>query len=200
MPPKPIITADDILNAAISLIREHGCGSINARSIARVLNCSTKPLFRVYDNMEELKKNIYVKALNFYYSFLKSNKIDKNDIFLSVGKNYIQFAHEEKELFKYIFLSNNMPFRNLDELTSLPDMSDLIQNLTLSTGLHEKTATELFLSLWLLVHGIATMFATNPCTLDKQEIEGLLINAFAAQYKHLKSEELLKWNMPHQKD
>ncbi|MDR1550136.1 MAG: WHG domain-containing protein [Hungatella sp.] len=191
MPPKPKITADDILNAALSLIREYGYDSLNARRIAHVLNCSTKPLFRVYDNMESLKKDIQGKALEFYYSFLRSNMNKENDIFLSIGKNYIQFAHEEKELFKYIFLSNNMPFKSLEELINFADMSDLIQHLMLSAGISEKAAKNLFLSLWLLVHGIATMFATNPCTLDNEEIELLLINAFKAQYKHLKSEEIL---------
>lgn len=188
MPPKPTVSRDDILSAAISLIREHGSDSVNARSIASVLNCSTKPLFRVYENMEKLKDDVYGKALEFYDSFLKNNEIDESDVFLSVGKNYIQFADKEKELFKCIFLSNNMQFRSLDELTNLPDTRDLVEYLAFSTGLHEKAARDLFLELWLLVHGIATMFATNPCALDDQEIERLLINAFTAKYKHLKSE------------
>lgn len=189
MPPKPIVSRDDIMNAAISLIREQGSDGINARSIAGVLNCSTKPLFRIYDNMEKLKEDVYGKALEFHYSFLKSNEIDENDVFLSVGKNYIQFANTEKELFKYIFLANNMQFRSLDELADLPDTRDLVEYLATSTGLNKKAAKDLFLELWLLAHGIATMLATNPCVLDNQEIERLLTKAFIAKYKHLKSEE-----------
>ena len=58
MPPIPIITKQDIIDAGIQLIRENGISSVNARSLAKSLNCSTKPLFRVYKNMEELKKDI----------------------------------------------------------------------------------------------------------------------------------------------
>ena len=188
MPPKPIVSRDDVLNAAISLIREHGSQYVNARSIAGVLNCSTKPLFRVYKNMEELKDDMYAKALEYHSSFLKSNEVDENDVFLSVGANYIQFANKEKELFKYLFLSNYMRFRNLDELADLPDTRDLVEYLAVSTGLRKEAARGLFLELWLLAHGIATMIATNPCTLDDREIKRLLANAFNAKYKHLKSE------------
>ena len=189
MPPNPTVSRDDILNAAISLIREHGSDSINARSIASILNCSTKPLFRVYENMEKLKEDMYSRALEFYYSFLKSNEIDESDAFLSIGKRYIQFANKEKELFKYIFLSNNIQFGSLDELANLPDNRVVVEYLATSTGLHEKAARDLFLQQWLLVHGIATMFATNPCIFDGQEIERLLINTYIGNCKHLKSEE-----------
>lgn len=189
MPPKPTVNRDDILNAAIILIRKHGSDSINARSIAKILNCSTKPLFRVYENMEKLKEDVYGKAVQYYESFLMNIGIDETNAFLSMGINYIQFANKEKELFKYIFLSNNLEIKSLDDLTSSPDMSKLVEYLVVSTGLHEKDAKDLFLELWLLVHGIATLVATNPCTLDNEEIERLLINVYDAIYKHLKLED-----------
>ena len=189
MPPKPIVSRDDVLNAAISLIREHGNHSVNARSIACVLNCSTKPLFRLYRNMDELKEDLYSKAIEYYSLFLKSNEIDESDVFLSIGANYIKFANEEKELFKYIYLSNNMQFRSLDELADLPDTRNIVEYLAVSAGLGKEAAKGLFLELWLLAHGVATMIATNPCTLDDREIKRLLINAFTAKYKNLKSEE-----------
>ena len=53
MPPKPIITKQDIINAAIQLVRENGISSVNARNLAKTLNCSTKPLFRIYTNMDK---------------------------------------------------------------------------------------------------------------------------------------------------
>ena len=57
MPPIPIITKQDIIDAGIQLIRENGISSVNARSLAKYLNCSTKPLFRVYNNMDMLKND-----------------------------------------------------------------------------------------------------------------------------------------------
>ena len=73
MPPTPIITKQDILNAGIQLIRENGIRSVNARSLAKSLSCSTKPLFRIYKNMEELKKDIKKELDNYYNDFMEKN-------------------------------------------------------------------------------------------------------------------------------
>jgi len=188
MPPKPIVTRDDILNASITLIREKGSDSVNARSIAETLNCSTKPLFRVYENMAELKRDVYNKAVKYYESFLFEKRVNEDDAFLSMGLNYIRFAFEEKQLFKFIFLSNHVEIKNLNELTDSPDTHKLVEFLAILEGLHEKAAKELFVELWLLVHGIATLLATNPCKFEDYEIENLLVNAYAAKAKHLKME------------
>ena len=45
MPPTPIITKQDILNAGIQLIRENGIRSVNARSLAKSLSCSTNKVY-----------------------------------------------------------------------------------------------------------------------------------------------------------
>ena len=73
MPPTPIITQQDIINAGIQLIRENGIRSVNARSLAKSLSCSTKPLFRIYKNMEELKKDIKKELDNYYNDFMEKN-------------------------------------------------------------------------------------------------------------------------------
>mgnify|MGYP000348827463 CR=1 FL=1 len=67
MPPKPTTNKEAILNAAISIVRKEGMESVNARSIASALNCSTKPLFRIYENMDALKQDVIIQ-LNIYYN------------------------------------------------------------------------------------------------------------------------------------
>lgn len=53
MAPTPIISKQDILKASIQIIQEKGMDHVNARSLAKHLNCSTKPLFRIFKNMED---------------------------------------------------------------------------------------------------------------------------------------------------
>jgi AcrR family transcriptional regulator len=45
MPPKVRITKEDIINAAIEIVRKDGAQAINARNLAAYLNCSTQPVF-----------------------------------------------------------------------------------------------------------------------------------------------------------
>ena len=179
MPPRAIIDREDILDATIALVRKEGSASINARSIAKALNCSTKPIFRVYENMEELKKDVYQKAEDYFGTCLYAISADDNNL-LEIGKNYIKFANEEKELYKFLFLSESLEIKHLDELINR-QMVDYIMK---SAKLNERQSKELFIEIWLLIHGISTLLATNPCTLDDKEIEHLLINAYTAKYEY----------------
>ena len=45
-----------ILHTVLDITRETGFETVNARSIAGKLQCSTRPIFTCYENMEELKK------------------------------------------------------------------------------------------------------------------------------------------------
>ena len=58
MPPKSKINKQDILTSSLEIIRKSGFEEVNARSIAKEMNCSTNPIFRVYKNMDELKEEL----------------------------------------------------------------------------------------------------------------------------------------------
>ena len=64
MPPKAKISKEMILNTVLDITRESGFETVNARSIANKLQCSTRPIFTCYENMEELKKNFLHSHMN----------------------------------------------------------------------------------------------------------------------------------------
>ncbi len=76
MPPKTIVSKEDVLCSSLALIREQGFDSLNARNIAQKLNCSTNPLFRIYKNMDELKKEVYQEAERYYEKYLFSKTFE----------------------------------------------------------------------------------------------------------------------------
>lgn len=41
MPPRVKVTKEDIVKAAVDIVRKSGAQAINARTVASVLNCST---------------------------------------------------------------------------------------------------------------------------------------------------------------
>ena len=59
MPPKPKVTKKQILDKALSIVREHGIHYLTAQHLADALACSTQPIFWHYENMESLKKDIF---------------------------------------------------------------------------------------------------------------------------------------------
>ena len=62
MPPKVKITKEDIINAAVSLVRENGADALNARTVASLLGCSTQPVFSNFATMDELRLAVAEKA------------------------------------------------------------------------------------------------------------------------------------------
>ena len=66
MPPKVKITREMILNAALGLTREQGFEAVNARNIAAELECSTRPIFTAYQNMEEMDEKTFQLYLKYH--------------------------------------------------------------------------------------------------------------------------------------
>lgn len=177
MPPTPIITKQDILNAGIQLIRENGIRSVNARSLAKSLSCSTKPLFRIYKNMEELKKDIK-KELDIYYNdFMEKNMTNENRL-LSQGISYIEFAHSEKMIFSSLFMNMTMAGSSLQDIIHAEWNRTSIENAKALTGLSTKKAEMLFINFWLYSHGIATQIVSNDIDIPLDLVKKLLKNAF----------------------
>ena len=50
------VTKEAIIEAGFEIIRKKGIDGVNAREVARILNCSVQPIFYRFTNMEELKK------------------------------------------------------------------------------------------------------------------------------------------------
>ena len=177
MPPTPIITKQDIINAGIQLIRENGIRSVNARSLAKSLSCSTKPLFRIYKNMEELKKDIKKELDNYYNDFMEKNMTNENRL-LSQGISYIEFARSEKMIFSSLFMNMTMAGSSLQDIIHAEWNRASIENAKALTGLSTEKAEILFINFWLYSHGIATQIVSNDIDIPLDLVKKLLKNAF----------------------
>ena len=62
MPPKVRVTKENIIKTATELVRQSGADAINARAIAKVLGCSTQPIFSNFATMDELKTAVIQSA------------------------------------------------------------------------------------------------------------------------------------------
>ncbi len=107
MPPNVKITKAMILNAVLKITQETGFESVNARRIANKLQCSTRPMFTCYKNMEELKKDFLDFAFEYYNQYAANyNASAKVKPCLFLPLSYIAFAREETHLFKLLFIDN----------------------------------------------------------------------------------------------
>jgi AcrR family transcriptional regulator len=158
MPPKVKITKEDIIQTALSLVRESGASALNARRIASALSCSTQPVFSNFATMEELQEAVIVAAYEHYLAFLKAEvESGAYPPYKAFGMGYIRFATEERELFRLLFMRN----RDGEDLSPAPDFEASLEMIMSSNGISREAASMLHLEMWACTHGIATMIATS---------------------------------------
>lgn len=189
MPPKERITEDAILEAAIQLIRERGLESFNVRELALRLNCSTQPIFWKFQNMDNLRKILYKKVEETYNLHMLSGMKNRNS-FLGMGIAYINFAKNEKNLFKLLFMSDSIQVKSIFEIIDDDENKEIVQLISQMTDLNEKNAKQLYIDIWLITHGIASMLATNSCNFTDNEIENIIKDSFAGISKQLKLKQI----------
>lgn len=176
MPPKFKFTREQIVAAALEVTRKNGITGLTARGLAAELGSSAKPIFGLFQNMEEVQKEVVSAANTLYQSYIKKGMADnKFPPYKASGIAYIQFAKEEKELFKLLFMRDRTDEKieeNREEIRPILDL--IIKNL----GIDENEAYFFHLELWLYVHGIATMIATNYLEWDIEFIDKALTDAY----------------------
>lgn len=100
---------------------------------------------------------------------------DKYPPYKASGIAYIQFAKEEKELFKLLFMRDRTGEMIEENREDIRPMLDIIMK---NLGISEDEAYIFHMELWLYVHGIATMIATNYLEWDIGFIEKALTDAY----------------------
>lgn len=183
MPPKIKITKDNVIETTINLIRINGASSINARTIANALNCSTQPIFSNFSSMEELRNSVIKSVYQVYLQYL-NDELSKDTYppYKSYGMAYIHFAKQETELFKLLFMSD----RTSQDLAFTEDFQTSVEMIMKATSLSQEKAKLFHLEMWAFVHGIATMFATSFCAFDWDEISKMISDVYQGlRLKHL---------------
>ena len=188
MPPKVKITKENIIETALELCRKNGAASINARSIAEKLGCSTQPIFSNFATMEDLKIATISAAYKLYLGFLqRETESGKYPKYKSFGMAYIRFAEEEKELFKLLFMRD----RTDEDKSPSSDFEESAKMIAQANNVTIETARLMHLEMWACVHGIGTMLATSFLPLDIDLISNMLSDVYnGLRERHTKKEEL----------
>lgn len=191
MPPKFKFTKDEIIAAALKIARRDGFDAVSARNVAAELSSSSKPLFSIFENMDELKKET-VKAARAVYNEYIEEGLEETPAFKGVGKKYIEFAKKEPALFHLLFMTAQD--NKTDSMSTLPIIDSNFDKILLSVqnayGFDKANAERLYRHLWLYTHGIATLIATGVCNFSGDEISSMLTEVCMSLIKRISEEGL----------
>ena len=172
MPPKVKFQKEEIIAAAVQITREKGISAVTAREVGAALGVSSRPLFTYFDTVDELKREVYHYAKKLYQDYVKEG-LTAEIPFLGVGQNYIRFAKEEPELYKYLFL--NPPDGVKGSAMEGLKLSQALVRASLMRIYHmdEDTADKYFRDLWLVAYSMTTLIVTGECPYTDAEISAL---------------------------
>lgn len=176
MPPKHKFSRDEIIQAALGLVRTGGISSVTARSLATQLGSSSKPIFSLFENMEEVLQELLKAADELYQQYLSHDmSCGKYPVYKASGMAYIRFAQEEKELFKLLFMRDRSSEEAEAQASELDEILAIIQR---NTGMSYERAQKFHLEMWIYVHGIATMIATNYIEWQTELVSDMLTDVY----------------------
>ena len=163
---------------SIAIARETGVENITARTVSQRLKCSTQPILYHFSTIDELKRTVYAKADSYHSEYLMDLKSPQKGVMLGIGMNYIRFAIEEPNLFRFLFQSDYFSGKTLLELIDTDELTPVLSAMQNALGLAMEQTKKVFLTIFLFAHGYASIIANNTMKYNEEIIKSHLEQAY----------------------
>ncbi len=166
MPPKIRITKDMIINAAVEVAKQSGYEKINARTVSEQLHCSTQPVMYHFSTIDAMKRAAYARVDQMHTEYLMTVS-SQDDPILGIGLNYIRFAVEEPQLFRFLFQYGYAQENSLLEMIDSEELIPVLAAMQEGSGLSMEKTRQVFLTVAMFAHGYASIIANNSLEFDE---------------------------------
>ena len=188
MPPKAKFSREEIIDAAINIVREDGFDALTSRALGTKLGSSARPMFTVFQNMEEVQQEVIITAKQKYREYI-SKGLSQDLAFKGVGMEYILFSINEPKLFQLLFMTEQSQIPDLTGVLPLIDDSyeQILRSIQSGYEIDKSSAEILYRHLWIYTHGIATLCATNMCRFTDEEVSSMIRQVCISILKSIKA-------------
>ena len=167
--PKQRITKEMVVNAAFEIARADGMEQVMVRNIAERIGCSVQPIYSYCKNMDGLRMEVAGKVKIFVQEYIAAH-INKDDLFRSIGRNYIQLAKEEPNLFRIFILHKREGIASLDDLYRTEASRELAEVIAEDLHISVPAARRLHLNMLIYTIGLGTVFSVTSPGISADEI------------------------------
>lgn len=175
---KTTISKEIILEAALKMLIRDGYASVNVKTLAAEIGCSTQPIVWHFGNMDGLRRALSEYAMAYAAGKAASDFDNKLESFEFLGRAYVKMALKEPNLFKFLYLGGNplgKPY-NLKDVGRAKN-EEMISKIAGQTGLNEEQVIRFLRNTIIYSHGIATMLATGVLKGSEKDMMELINNA-----------------------
>lgn len=181
MPRQVRFTKEMICGVAIDIIREEGSAALSSRNICGRMGCSVSPIFREYENMEELSADVR-RAVELRFAEYMADVTDYEPAFKEMALRMVRFSRNEPNLFHYLFLEGKGRDGVADEIARA-----CLRQTESAFGLSPEQAEFIYAQLWPFLCGITQLCNKDPEYYSEEYISHQLSTQFQALLMLLKS-------------
>lgn len=114
MPPRPKFSREEIVEAALAVVSDGGIEALTARTLAKRLGCSTRPIFTVFNEMDEIKTELRTLAA----ARIEERSVwamERSGSVIQAGVQIMRIAIEDPNLYKLVFMSDGEGLESFDD-------------------------------------------------------------------------------------
>lgn len=176
---KVTIGKDVILESALQMLIRDGYSSVNIKTLAAEIGCSTQPIVWHFENMEGLRSALYEYARAYAASSASSVSGNAVEGFEAVGAAYVRMAVNEPNLFRYLYLGEAPSSQkyNVKDIATGHHNDATVKKICEQTGLKRASVLRYIRNTIIYSHGIATLVATGMFTATEKEMMKMINNA-----------------------
>lgn len=187
MPPKAKFTKEEIVEAALTIVKTDGIEALTSRALGNRLGSSARPIFTVFQNMDEVQQAVIDAAKALYKEYVAQGLTWEHP-FKGVGTQYILFSIQEPKLFQLLFMTERTQIPCFSGVLPLIEESyeEILLSIQSDYGMSKPLAEKLYHHLWIYTHGIATLCATKMCRFTGDEISSMITEVCMSILKNIK--------------
>lgn len=99
--PRNLFTSEDVIAAAVAVVREEGLAQLSARRVARRLGASTAPVYSNFASMDDLAAAVRRAVAGMVVAETEVPR--SGEPFLDMGVGVLEFARREPALYEALF-------------------------------------------------------------------------------------------------
>ena len=166
------ITREKMLEAAFNMLVRDGYATVNIKTLAAEIGCSTQPISWHFGSIQGLRKELYIYARKHVWSddlFIREGK-SAIDTFFEVGKNYINIACDQPNLFRFLNIDDLGEVRSTDE--SVLDLlfdSEMSKLFSHQYNVPEERMKATIRDIIIYTHGLAVLMMWDHYHMDKEK-------------------------------
>ncbi len=126
-----------------------------------------------FATIDSLKRAAYAAADQLHSEYLVTIP-EAQDPVLGIGLNYIRFAVEEPQLFRFLFQSGYTGKNSLLEMIDSAELLPILTVMQQESGLSAERTKQVFLTVAMFAHGYASIITNNGLEFDENLITGHL--------------------------